>query len=176
MTTRERRLARAARREEWAAGRAAKAEAAAADVERRSSGIPLGQPILMGHHSQARAQSDHARIARGMDRTVEHARMADHHTQKARGIRAQVDAAIYDDDPDAIERLTAKLAGLEAERDRCKAENAEFRKAHRAELSAMTPYERRLAMPHGSFTNLSATINRTRKRLEHLRRLAGGEQ
>lgn len=173
LTTRERRLARAARREEWAEGRAAKAIAAEASASRDAEHIPFGQPILVGHHSEGRARRDHDRITRGYQRAGEHAAMAEEHARKADNIRRAVDAAIYDDDPDVIERLTEKLAALEARREAMKAANAAFRKAHRGELAAMSAYERGQALPHPAFelTNLTGNIGRTRKRLQ---RLGGG--
>jgi hypothetical protein len=53
-----------------------------------------------------------------------------------------------------------------------KADNAAFRKEHRAELKTMTAYQRDMAMPHRGYvtTNLTANIARNKKRLEELTR------
>jgi uncharacterized small protein (DUF1192 family) len=90
---------------------------------------------------------------------------------RADGIEAAADGAIYSDDPDAIEALEKRIAGLEAERDRIKARNAAYRKDHKAELAALTPYGRNQAMPYPAYvlTNLSGNIGRQRKRLAQLR-------
>lgn len=172
MTYRERRLRRADRLEGWAEGRAAKADAAAAKAEEMAGMIPFGQPILVGHHSEGRAIRDAKRIQSGFKRSAEHADMADRHASKAANIRAAVDRAIYDDDPDVVERLAEKLAGLEAQREQVKAANAAYRKEHRAEMKGMTAYQKDQVLPFPAYVgqNLSGNISRTRKRLEAARR------
>jgi hypothetical protein len=55
MTTRERREARAARLREWADKREAKSTAAFDAVRQIADNIPMGQPILVGHHSESAA-------------------------------------------------------------------------------------------------------------------------
>lgn len=172
MTYRERREARAEKRREWAASRAAQAESSRAGYRQIMDMIPVGQPILVGHHSEGRHRRDVARIDRGLAQTVEHSKMADRHEQAADEIERQLATSIYDDDPDAVERLAEKVERLEAKRDRMKAENAAFRKEHREELKTMGAYDRDRAMPHASYTltNLGATIRNTRKRMERLAR------
>ena len=128
MTYRERRERRAERREEWAAKRRAKQTAAFDGAQNLADQIPLGQPILVGHHSEKRARRDQDRIHNGMTRGVEHGKMADKHGQAAATIRDQLDRSIYRDDVDAVERLEEKIADLEARRDRMKAVNAWFTK------------------------------------------------
>lgn len=171
-TYRERREARAEKRREWAASRAAKSDAAHERSHALASMIPFGQPILVGHHSEGRHRADVARIENGMRSFVDNARMADRHEQAADEIERQLATSIYDDDPDAIERLAEKIARLEAKRDRMKAENAEFRKANREALKAMGAYDRHQAMPHASYTltNLGATIRNAKQRMERLAR------
>jgi hypothetical protein len=80
--------------------------------------------------------------------------------------------AIYSDDADALPKLRAKVARLEAERANAKQRNAEYRKAHRAELKAMTAYQRDMVMPFRAYVgqNLSGLITTTRKRIEQLER------
>lgn len=123
MTYRERRERRAARREEWAEKRDAKSKAAFKSADRIAEGIPPGQPILVGHHSEGRHRRDLDRIDRGMRKGFEHRNMAEHHRQRAAGIRDQLDASIYSDDHDAIERLRERIAEREATRDRRKVIN-----------------------------------------------------
>lgn len=187
MTYRERREARAEKRRAWAESRAAKAESAYQGAHTIADGIPLGQPILVGHHSERRARRDQDRIHSGFRRAAEHDAMASHHSAAADTIERQLDASIYDDDPDAIDRLRAKLAGLEARRDRIKAYNAACRKAKRATPEALelldeaqrrdldtiarvAAYQLRAygQMPAYASSNLSGTIKTTRDRLERL--------
>ncbi len=172
MTTyRERRAARADRLREWADKRAAKSTQAFAGAKRIADGIPFGQPILVGHHSERRARRDQDRIYGGMAAGVAHADKAAEMAGKAAEIDRQADHAIYSDDHDAIERLTAKIAGLEDQRARMKAANAAYRKAHGAELKALpSAYARSQAMPHAAYElqNLGGNLSRLRERLRHL--------
>ena len=190
MTYRERREARAARREAWAESRDRKAAASFAKAAAIADNIPLGQPILVGHHSEGRARRDQQRIEDGMFAGVAHSKMADHHERAAETIRQQLDRSIYSDDHDAIEKLEARIAGLEAERDAIKAFNAAARKAKgdTATITALVmalPAELRESwescakyasyqMNGGQFpsyatSNLSGNIKRNRDRLEKLR-------
>lgn len=132
MTYREKRERRAERREEWAAKRSTKQASAFDGAQRLASAIPMGQPILVGHHSEGRARRDAERIQNGMFRGVEHGKMAAHHATAADTIRRQLDTSIYSDDNDAIERLEEKLSGLEAQRARFKAVNVWIRKNRKA--------------------------------------------
>lgn len=128
MTRRERIEARLERRRTWAAGRTAKSEAhftAAHDIVKN---IPLGQPILVGHHSEKRHRRDIDRMSANMSKGVESAKMAELHTSKAGNIEAALERSIFSDDPDAIEALREKAAGLRAEAERCKAINKEIKK------------------------------------------------
>lgn len=169
-TYRERRERRAERRRSWAEGRTTKADAAAEAARGATAGIPFGQPILVGHHSQRRHERALERADDKTRKAVEHSRMAAHHEQAADTIQSQLDASIYDDDPDAIERLRRRIEEREAKRDAMKEANSVYRKAHRAELRAMTPYQRNQAVPHPGWevSNLGANINRDRKRLARL--------
>ena len=126
MTYRERREARADRREEWADKRRKKSAAAFDSSARLANNIPLGQPILVGHHSEKHARRDQERIQSGMSRGVEHGKMAKHHDQAATTIRRQLDTSIYSDDIDASERLRERLEELESERERMKFVNKWF--------------------------------------------------
>lgn len=172
MTYRERRLARAERLREWAEKREAKADAAHERVHQIADQIPFGQPILVGHHSEGRARRDQARIESGMRASIDNARKAESMSSRADSIERQAEHAIYDDDPDAVERLEARVAELEAKRDRMKAANAEYRREHRAELKAMGAYDRDQSVPYPSYsvTNIGANIRRNKQRLEQLRR------
>lgn len=119
MTTRERRERRAERRRDWAEGREAKADAAHQAAHDATAAIPFGQPILVGHHSESKHRRAVQRGQRQASKAVEHSDMAQRHRQAAETIERQLDQSIYDDDPDAIERLSARIerAGRKASRD-----------------------------------------------------------
>ena len=61
---------RADRFEDYSDKRRDEAVRAHAAVERICDGIPLGQPILVGHHSEKRARRDADRITNGMRKAV----------------------------------------------------------------------------------------------------------
>lgn len=172
MTYRERRAAKADRLRGWADKREVKADAAQDSVHQITDMIPFGQPILKGHHSQRHAERDQERITSGMIAIVENSRKAEDFRSRADNIEDALDHAIYSDDPDAVERLTVRIADLEAWRVRIKADNAAFRKTHAAALKAMTAYERDLVLPHRGYvlTNLTGNIARNKLRLEGLLR------
>ena len=86
MTYRDRREARAERLDEWAAKREAKSLQAAQAADRIADGIPLGQPILVGHHSEAAHRRDIERIHSGMNKALEHERKAESMSSRADGI------------------------------------------------------------------------------------------
>jgi hypothetical protein len=184
MGTRERRLARADRLEGWADSREVKADAAHAQASSMADAIPFGQPVLVGHYSEGRDRRYRDRIHSTMGRAVEHGRKADTMRSRAANIRDAADRAIYSDDVDAVEQLEAKIAGLEAERDRIKRYNATARKGspdlsildddQRADLVSLAGIGSAFMGKGGSFpayklSNLSGVISTSRKRLESLR-------
>lgn len=117
MTRRERLEARADRREDWAGSRTAKAATAfgAADLSEAQTGIPFGQPILVGHHSERGHRRVVERAHAAMGRAIEHSAKAEEHLAAAATIRARLESSIYSDDADAIAALELR-AGREAER------------------------------------------------------------
>lgn len=165
MTTyRERREARAERLEEWAAKRVAKAEAIEETVQPFQSDIAfITQP---GHKMQRLRDKVNARG----DKAWEHQKKAKKMQGWADTIKGQLDNSIYDDDPDAIERLQERIADLEAERDRIKAFNASCRKGS-PDLSLLDDVQRkrpdRIRQPF-VLKNLSANIRRNKQRMEKL--------
>lgn len=166
MTYRERREARADRLDEWAGKREAAATAQlTSQPEMRHDWAFITQPGRIVAREKMNAADDRAfqslTKAQGM-------------TGRAAGIRQQLDTSIYSDDPDAVERLTEKLADLEAKRAAMVARNAEYRKTHRAEFKTMSVYERSQAVPHAAYelSNLGGRITAARKRLEHLQHIA----
>lgn len=182
MTYRERKEAKLEKRFDWAASRDAKSAAAFDRARTIADGIPLGQPILVSHHSERHARADQARIEGGMARGVESMQMAELHRSKAAGIQDQLDRSIYSDDPDAPERLTERIASLEAKRTAMKASNAAYKKGDAAWAACLgitteQAAARRMAIeagyswcrqPHPGYelTNLGANIRRLQERLK----------
>jgi hypothetical protein len=80
--------------QEWAQRRAEKLQNSALNAEKKSEGyfqkshsiaehIPLGQPILIGHHSEKRARADQEKIWNSMDKSVEFSNKADDYNSRA---------------------------------------------------------------------------------------------
>lgn len=192
MTRRERMEARKERRLEWATSRDRKAQAGFNRARIIADGIPLGQPILVGHHSETRARRDQERIHSGMRQGVESSDMAAHHRSKADGIEHQLSRSIFSDDPDATERLEDRIASLETKREARKAVN---KIVHRAPKDQWTPAKETellalgltqpqaeklfvpdfmgcVGFPAYSLTNLGANIRRLKERLVSIDRQA----
>lgn len=83
-----------------------RAQAAVASI---ADNIPLGQPILVGHHSEKRARKDAERIENGMRRAVKMWDTAEYWKDRARGA---IRHAKYKERPDVRAR---RIKGLEAE-------------------------------------------------------------
>jgi hypothetical protein len=183
MTYRERRLRKADRLRGWAGKRDAKAVTAQRRVHAITDNIPLGQPILVGHHSERHARRDQERVESGMRATIEHGRKANDFRSRADNIEAAAGKAIYSDDPDAIEQIVERIAGLEAQRARMKVINAETKKGpgwvdrivppltskEKRDLEMAAQFNGVLGYPAYAFSNLSGNISRQRKRLGQLR-------
>jgi hypothetical protein len=92
----ERAEERAEYREELAAKRTRDADAARAASDAISDGIPFGQPILVGHHSERRARRDVARMHAHMGRSRDMAVRAEYHSQRAEaaGATARPDSPV----------------------------------------------------------------------------------
>jgi len=129
MTRRERLAAKMAKRREWAGKARRKSDARFSSVHNLADSIPLGQPILVGHHSERRARRDVERIHTGMDKACELANLANHHASKADGLANQIERSIFSDDSDAVQRLEEKIADLDAQRKRNTAINKAWKKA-----------------------------------------------
>lgn len=100
-TLEERAAARAERFAGYQERRAEEAERAHAHVEQIAGGIPLGQPILIGHHSQRRAEKDAEKIRSGMTRAVNLWKTAEYWKQRA---NASLRHAEYKERPDVRAR------------------------------------------------------------------------
>lgn len=170
-------LRQEARRErlERAATRAA-SESASRFQRARSEveGIPLGQPILVGHHSEKRHRRALERCDTNMRKGVEAAAAARDLAHRAAAVGS---GGISSDDPDAAVKLGEKVSELEARRDRMKAINAHWRKhktfdgleltdGERREIASNAAYSWQKTQPYPSYslTNLGARIRDAKRR------------
>lgn len=186
-TGKERKQARADRYRERALQAKAGSTAAYRRSEELTKNIPSGQPILVGHHSEKR----HRRVLEcswnALGKSVELERKADYYAAKAEA--AEHNRAIYAEDDDAVENLTARVAALESLQERMKAANRIIKnlkqtQEEKIEALCRLGFERRnaeeLFVPNcfgqigfADFTirNNGANIRRLKKRLESVARL-----
>ena len=104
-----------------------------ADLREEVSGIPFGQPILVGHHSEGRHRAAIARANRAMNKGVELDKAATEAANRAASIGS---CGISSDDPDAIQKLRAELADVEARIVRETAANKAMKKGDWAGVAA----------------------------------------
>jgi len=83
--------------------------------------IPLGQPILVGHHSEGRHRRDLSRIRTKMDQSIEADKKAAYYEKRA--IAATSNRAISSDDPEAVTKLKEKIDKAQEIQDVMKATN-----------------------------------------------------
>lgn len=175
--------ARKAARVERMRGRAQRlgrvAEGARAAADTIAGQIPMGQPILLGHHSERRHRRDLDRIQRGHSKAMALRNEAE--TLARRADFAEANRAISSDDPDAVTKLRDKLAALDADRARMVEANKAIRSgAPREALTGqgftkpqieklLTPdFVGRIGFPDYALRNASAEAARVRKRIEEL--------
>jgi len=95
--------------------------------------IPLGQPILVGHHSEKRYRKDLTRIDEHLAKAKEHHDKAEYFRRHAAA--AESNRAIFSDDPDATEKLVDKIERLKQRQGAMKRANQLIRKADREGLA-----------------------------------------
>ena len=142
-TLAERAEVRAERFEEYHGKRAEESERAAETVSGIADNIPLGQPILVGHHSEKRARKDAERIENGMRRAVNLWQTAEYWQRRARGVLSHVD---YKERPDVRAR---RIKGLEADARRYERQrkNAEAFRALWTKIEAPDSLKRKDGTP-----------------------------
>jgi len=183
MTRRERLEAKLARRQEWAGKAESRSGSAFSTAHWLADMIPLGQPILVGHHSERHARRDADRIHNNMSKGVELADLANHHRSAASGLAHALDRSVFSDDDDAIEALEARIAENEKKRDRKKEVNRLFKQGDatglatlgldlatlRAALVGNSKWDQK-PYPAYELTNLGARIRSDKARIEEIKR------
>jgi len=117
--------------------------------------LPLGQPVLVGHHSEGRDRNYRKRIHSTFSRAFAHLEKAEQLSRRAEV--AESNAAIRSDDPLAIAKLEEKIAEASALQERMKTANVVAGKSHQSR-------------PYASYelTNNNANIKRMEVRLKGL--------
>jgi hypothetical protein len=159
------------------------AEGAYASAKQIADVIPMGQPILVGHHSEKRHRRDIERIQGGFSKAFELQKEAEEIRRRVQ--RSEKSGAVSSDDPDAIPKLRSKLEALEARRARMVSANKAIRsKDPRAGLAALGFYDAaidtlltpdalgRIGFADYQLRNAAGETARLRKRIEELEKRA----
>lgn len=187
MTRKERQEARAERYREYAENAAKRATAAFNASNDAVANIPLGQPILVGHHSEKAHRRALERSNDAMMRSVHESEKAAYYARKAEAVENNDN--IYIGDDDAIERLEEKIAKLTTLQEQMKGSNKILRNSKMSytekidaiialgisEAKATRIVRENLVFPGYSLTNNNAKINAAKKQLEKAKSLAGKE-
>ena len=123
----ERAEAKAERLENLSERRTQDADRAQKAVHAIADGIPFGQPILVGHHSERHARKDAEKIENGMRKAVECWKAAQYWQDRAKGA---IRLAKYKERPDVRAR---RIKGLEADKrkeERSQGDAEKFLKAY----------------------------------------------
>lgn len=148
--------------------------------------IPFGQPILVGHYSANSHRRTLDRSRKLADKAVDLGKKAERQEERAAGARDN--KAISGDDPEAVQKIKAKLEALTKAQEHDKAANSYYRKhktmkgfpglpdadADRidAELAQQdaSPYSsgKHPPVPSWVLSNRNAEITRLKKRLAQL--------
>lgn len=139
-----------------------------------ASVIPMGQPILIGHHSEKRHRKDLERIDNEMRKSIQESEKADYYRNKVDNIDNS--KVISSDDPKAIEKLQARIEELEKAKVEVKARphewyelpylNADIRRA-KERIKEIQELEE-LQFEDIIFTGGKAILNREINRLQLL--------
>lgn len=157
----------------------------------RADMIPLGQPILVGHHSEKRHRRDIERINNDMRKSVEASDKAEYYKRKAAGVGT---GGVSSDDPEAVVKLQMKLSGMEHIQRTMKAVNKIIKSKKlddTAKVAAITDaglttedratellkpdFCGRIGFASYQLTNNNANIRRIKERIETLKRATQAE-
>jgi len=182
----EKRNARIERYKRLSETNEAKSESSFERSRELGSHIPMGQPILVGHHSERGHRAQLKRIDNAMRKSIEEGDKAKYYERKAKA--AASNRAIFSDDPEAITKLKKKIASLERNQEEMKSANKiikskkllesekidrlkEMRFTESQAISIMEPdYAGRIGFAPYSLSNNNSNIRTAKKRLERLRK------
>lgn len=143
--------------------------------------IPMGQPLLVDHHSYKADKNYRDRAWNKMSKSVEAGQKADYYRSKAEAV--QKNTSISSDDPEAVAKLKEKLEKRQNLQNHMKNANAYYRKngtmkgfegisdekAAEIDKAVKNDYSWINApYPPYELSNNNAEINRLRKRIESI--------
>lgn len=89
-------------------------------------GIPMGQPILIGHHSERKHRADLKRMDNHMKKLGQHLEASKHYERKIESL--ENNRALFSNDPELLEKVSDRLTELIKLRDAYKAFNKTWKK------------------------------------------------
>lgn len=110
-----------------------------ARAQEMGSVIPMGQPILIGHHSEKRDRAYRAKIHTNFSKGFEAIKAADEVERRAESVGC---GGISSDDPDGVAKLKERLESLQADQAQMTAINAAWRKAGKPKANVTEAWAR----------------------------------
>lgn len=141
------------------------------------AGIPPGQPVLVGHHSEKRHRRALSQSWDKMGKSVEAANQAKYYEDKAAAVGT---GGISSDDPQAISKLEQQLNERSQRQELMKAANKLIKKGDRDGLLKLGYSQEEveglflpdcwgdIGYPRCKLTNNNASIKRLKKRIDEL--------
>lgn len=183
MTHRERLERKIEKRRAWAAMAEQKSTESYTRAQALVKDIPLGQPVLVGHHSERRHRAALSKSGHAMRSACELSTKAKMHETKADNLELALDRTIFSDDENAIEAIEQRIKANEAKRESMKKINALYRKQDiaglhalgidyeslKARLEAAGPYFGKAPHMPYEMSNLGARIQSDKKRIEAIK-------
>lgn len=174
---------RASRYARQAAKNQSKAESAFDNANAIGKNIPMGQPILIGHHSEKKHRKDLARIDNSMRAGIDAEKKSEYYKDRLDAMLSNT--SISSDDPEALTKLKAKLQKLTEIQQFMKAANKCVRSGSKEkflnldfgtealwiEIFESDPSDR--GFPRYRLTNNNSNMGRIKQRLEQLEKFAG---
>ena len=187
MNRKERQEARAERYRQYAENAARRSTAAFNASSAAVENIPLGQPILVGHHSERAHRRALERSNSAMMRSVHESEKAAYYRQKAEAVENNDN--IYIGDDDAVDRLRVKIANLTAIQEQMKGANKIIRASKLSDFDKIDALvhlgisrpkaekivANKILFPGYALTNNNAKISAAKKQLAKAEALASKE-
>ena len=180
----EKKEGRKDRLEDRAARAAANSDRLAKEASDMASVIPMGQPILIGHHSEKRDRNYRNRIGNKFSKSAEEQKKAGELAARADGVGT---GGIASNDPEALEKLQERVGQLQAKQEHMKAVNKAIRSgndqpllelgmtAGQIELLKEPDFCGRRGYPSYALQNNNANIRRLEKRIRDIEGLRESE-